>query len=129
MMPVKLDQGTEPVVAFTPTSPPCVPEMSRVNEPPNTCSNGWHLWTSGGGQIEAGAAADHHLAGDDAGRTLETTRTHRVAGLTGDRPALVTTRRCRAPHQTISEVGLIGGGPLAAAGGRVTGAPWRALSR
>jgi Magnesium chelatase, subunit ChlI len=28
---------------------------------------------------------------------LETTRTHRVAGLTGDRTAWVTTRPCRAP--------------------------------
>jgi magnesium chelatase family protein len=35
---------------------------------------------------------------------------HRVAGRTGDRTAWVTTRPCRAPHHTISEVGLIGGG-------------------
>jgi len=41
---------------------------------------------------------------------IETTRIHRVAGLTGDRTALVTTRPCRAPHHTISEAGLIGGG-------------------
>src|SRR4029434_2882655 len=41
---------------------------------------------------------------------METTRIHRVAGLTGDRTALVTTRPCRAPHHTISDAGLIGGG-------------------
>jgi magnesium chelatase family protein len=41
---------------------------------------------------------------------IETTRIHRVAGRTGARTALVTTRPCRAPHQTISDVGLIGGG-------------------
>ena len=41
---------------------------------------------------------------------IETTRIHRLAGLTGDRTALVTTRPCRAPHHTISDVGLIGGG-------------------
>jgi magnesium chelatase family protein len=41
---------------------------------------------------------------------LETTRIHRVAGLTGNRTALVTTRPCRAPHHTISDAGLIGGG-------------------
>ena len=41
---------------------------------------------------------------------IETTRIHRVAGLTGDRMAFVTTRPCRAPHQTLSDVGLIGGG-------------------
>ena len=41
---------------------------------------------------------------------IETTRIHRVAGLTGDRTALVTTRPFRAPHHTISDAGLIGGG-------------------
>jgi magnesium chelatase family protein len=41
---------------------------------------------------------------------IETTRIHRVAGLTGDRLAWVTTRPCRAPHHTIAAVGLIGGG-------------------
>jgi magnesium chelatase family protein len=44
--------------------------------------------------------------------TLETTRIYRVAGLTGDRTALVTTHPCRAPHHTISDVGLIGGGHM-----------------
>jgi magnesium chelatase family protein len=34
---------------------------------------------------------------------IETTRIHSVAGLTGDRTALVTTRPCRAPHHTISD--------------------------
>jgi magnesium chelatase family protein len=43
---------------------------------------------------------------------LETTRIHRVAGLTGDRTALVTARLCRTPHHTISDVGLIGGGDV-----------------
>jgi len=44
--------------------------------------------------------------------TIENTRRHRVAGLTGARTALVTTRPFRAPPQTISDVGLIGGGHL-----------------
>jgi magnesium chelatase family protein len=43
---------------------------------------------------------------------LETTRIHRVAGLTGVRTALVTTRPCRAPHHTISDVGPIDGGQV-----------------
>jgi magnesium chelatase family protein len=47
---------------------------------------------------------------------LETTRIHRVAGLTGDRTALVTTRPFRAPHHTISDAGLIGGGPISMPG-------------
>jgi hypothetical protein len=43
---------------------------------------------------------------------LETTRIPRVAGLTGARTAVVTTRPFRAPHHTISDVGLIGGGQV-----------------
>jgi magnesium chelatase family protein len=43
---------------------------------------------------------------------IDTTRIHRVAGRTGDRMAWVTTRPCRAPHHTISDVGLIGGGQV-----------------
>ena len=43
---------------------------------------------------------------------IETTCLHSVAGLTGARTTLVTTRPFRAPPQTISDVGLIGGGHL-----------------
>ncbi len=43
---------------------------------------------------------------------IDTTRIHSVAGLTGRRTAFVTTRPCRAPHHTISDVGLIGGGQV-----------------
>ena len=38
---------------------------------------------------------------------IETTRMHRVVGLTGDRTALVTTRPCRAPHHPIAAVGVL----------------------
>jgi magnesium chelatase family protein len=43
---------------------------------------------------------------------IETTPIRRVAGLTGARTAVVTTRPCRAPHRTVSDVGRIGGGHL-----------------
>jgi Magnesium chelatase, subunit ChlI len=43
---------------------------------------------------------------------IETTRIHNVAGLTDGRTALVTSRPFRAPHHTISDVGLIGGGQV-----------------
>jgi magnesium chelatase family protein len=36
---------------------------------------------------------------------LETTRLPRVAGLTGDRTALATTRPFRAPHHPIPDAG------------------------
>jgi magnesium chelatase family protein len=49
---------------------------------------------------------------------IETTRIHRVAGLTGDSTALVTTRPCRALRHTISDVGLIGGRQVPMAGSR-----------
>jgi len=41
---------------------------------------------------------------------IETPRIHRVAGRTNNRAPLVTTRPCRAPHHTISDAGLTGGG-------------------
>ena len=41
---------------------------------------------------------------------LETIYIHCIAGRTGARTALVTMRPWRAPHHTISDVGLIGGG-------------------
>jgi magnesium chelatase family protein len=40
---------------------------------------------------------------------IKATCIHRVAGLTGARTTLVTTLPCRAPHQTLSDVGLSGG--------------------
>jgi hypothetical protein len=43
---------------------------------------------------------------------VDTTRVYRVAGLTGDRTALVTSRPIRVPHHTISDAGLIGRGPM-----------------
>jgi magnesium chelatase family protein len=43
---------------------------------------------------------------------IEIMRIHSVAGLTGGRPGLVTSWPFRAPHHTISDVGLIGGGEI-----------------
>lgn len=41
---------------------------------------------------------------------LETTKIHSVAGKLGANAALLTTRPFRAPHHTISDVALVGGG-------------------
>jgi len=41
---------------------------------------------------------------------LETTKIHSVAGVLAGNSALVTTRPFRAPHHTISDVALVGGG-------------------
>ncbi|MFZ5623443.1 MAG: YifB family Mg chelatase-like AAA ATPase [Gemmatimonadota bacterium] len=43
---------------------------------------------------------------------LETTRIHSVAGTLPPGTALCTVRPFRAPHHTISDAGLIGGGPI-----------------
>jgi predicted ATPase with chaperone activity len=55
---------------------------------------------------------------------LETTHIHRVADLSGERTACVTTCPCRASHHTLAEVRLIGGRPDAPAGGGVPDALW-----
>lgn len=41
---------------------------------------------------------------------IETTKIHSVAGLLNEEKALLTTRPFRAPHHTISDAGLVGGG-------------------
>ena len=41
---------------------------------------------------------------------LETTKIHSVAGMLPSNAALITTRPFRAPHHTISDVALVGGG-------------------
>ncbi|HTL81695.1 MAG TPA: YifB family Mg chelatase-like AAA ATPase, partial [Bacteroidia bacterium] len=42
--------------------------------------------------------------------SLETTKIHSVAGKTGKHAGLITQRPFRAPHHTISDVALVGGG-------------------
>ena len=46
----------------------------------------------------------------DLREALETTKIHSVAGLLAPDSSLVTTRPFRAPHHTISDVALVGGG-------------------
>ncbi len=43
---------------------------------------------------------------------LETTKIHSVAGLLAENTALIATRPFRAPHHTVSDAGLIGGGRI-----------------
>ena len=46
----------------------------------------------------------------DLREALETTKIHSVAGILPEEAALITTRPFRAPHHTISDVALVGGG-------------------
>jgi len=50
------------------------------------------------------------LPGLDLEEALETTRIHSVAGMLPSGHALCVTRPFRAPHHTVSDAGLIGGG-------------------
>jgi magnesium chelatase family protein len=43
---------------------------------------------------------------------IETTKIHSVAGLLSDQAGLIAARPFRAPHHTISDAGLIGGGTM-----------------
>jgi magnesium chelatase family protein len=44
--------------------------------------------------------------------SLETTRIHSVSGLLPSETGLIATRPFRSPHHTISDAGLVGGGPI-----------------
>jgi hypothetical protein len=67
-------------------------------------------WESGAGTSKLARRLRPMLPTMTLGEAIETTRIHRVAGLTDGRTVLVTPRPCRAPHHTISDVGLVGGG-------------------
>jgi magnesium chelatase family protein len=83
--------------------------------------------------LEIAAAGNHHLlmiGPPGSGKTmlarrlgtilpaisfeeaLETTRIHSIAGLLGPEQAMVAQRPFRAPHHSISQPGLVGGGSL-----------------
>lgn len=52
------------------------------------------------------------LAAQSFDEALETTKIHSIVGLLPGREALVACRPFRSPHHTISDAGLIGGGPV-----------------
>jgi magnesium chelatase family protein len=70
------------------------------------------LGPPGAGQSRPARCLTTILPAMTLAEAIETTPIHRVAGRTGDRTAWVTTRPCRAPHQTLSDAGLIGGGQV-----------------
>jgi integrase len=49
---------------------------------------------------------------DGYGEAIETTKIHSVCGLLAHKEAFIATRPFRAPHHSISDTGLIGGGKL-----------------
>ena len=85
---------------------PCTVEMS-ARALITTCT---HL-APGGRHVNAGTAFPVQPVVTLAG-TIEPARIRSVAGLIGARTAWVTTRPFRAPHHTILDAGLIGGGNI-----------------
>jgi magnesium chelatase family protein len=71
---------------------------------PLTCSS----WLPRGGTVGLARQLTPMLPEVPLTRAFDTPRTDRIAG--------VTARPCRAPHHTISDVGLIGGGRVPAPG-------------
>jgi magnesium chelatase family protein len=69
-------------------------------------------WPPGAGKSRLARQLTTILPAITLAEALETTRIHRVAGLTGGCTSLVMIRPLRAPHHTISGVGVIGGGQL-----------------
>jgi magnesium chelatase family protein len=70
------------------------------------------LGPQGSGTLRLARQPTSRLPAMTLAEAIETSRIHSVARLTSDRTALVTTRPCRAPHQTISDAGRIGGGQV-----------------
>ena len=83
---------------------------STCLNPPCSMSNILILESVGAGKSMLARQPTIRLPAMTLVAAIGPTRSHRVAGLTGDRTALVTTRAFRAPHHPISDVGLIGGG-------------------
>jgi predicted ATPase with chaperone activity len=91
------------------SSPPKgAPKASRIWVPP-PCIRGVHtllrLGAPGADTSMVARRLTTILPDLTLPEAIDTTRIHRVAGLTGDRTAWVTIRPCRAPHHPISAVG------------------------
>src|SRR3970040_2200528 len=104
-----------PPVAGSP--PRCGSWWSRVPLPDSYPAR----WWAGAGPawscpIRAGRSSAHCgrpptiLPDMSLEEALETTKIHSVAGTLAPGASLVTTRPFRAPHHTISDAGMIGGG-------------------
>jgi predicted ATPase with chaperone activity len=71
-----------------------------------------HAGPPGAGKPKLARRLATILADMTLAEVLDTTRIPRVAELTGRRTAVVAGRPFRAPHHTITDVGLIGGGQV-----------------
>jgi magnesium chelatase family protein len=91
---------------------PCCPPRRRGRSRRPSDRNVLMLGSPGAGRSRLARRLDTMLPAMTLAEALETTRIHSVAGRTGARTALVTTRPCRAPPHPIAAMGLIGGGQV-----------------
>jgi hypothetical protein len=88
-------------------------EILGVRSPRHGCRSSAHnvlpLCPPGAGKSMLARRLTTILPAMTLAEAMETTGMHSVPGLTGDRTTWVTTHPFRAPHQTISDAGLIGG--------------------
>jgi magnesium chelatase family protein len=121
--------GAIPLPAYEPTAPAADPEpiggltdfadivgQEHVKRALEVAAAGGHnvvmKGPPGSGKTLLARAVPSILPPLTSDEAMEVTRIYSVAGLLGSGPGLISTRPFRAPHHTISNAGLVGGGSV-----------------
>ena len=114
LAPVAAERGTPPPPAVWDADLAEVRGQSHARRALEVAAAGGHnlllVGPPGGGKTMLARRLPSILPARSLEEALETTRVHSVAGLLTPGAALVGARPFRAPHHTISDAGLVGGG-------------------